>query len=94
MEFPAPRHVIPAGHHSQRALPLFRIKDHDAGLTTQVCLPAQRPAMHAARHLYTWIYETRNETGLLPLAMGRGLLVMPGQGNRCGWQPTRDQSGN
>jgi hypothetical protein len=38
----------------------FQDRDHDAGLTTEVCLPAQRAATHAARHRCTWMYETGN----------------------------------
>ena len=40
------------------------------------------------------MYETRNETGLPRLATGRGLLVMPGKGNQCSWQPASDQVGD
>ncbi len=43
-------------------LPLFRSKDHRAGPTIVVYVPAQRLAVHADGRWCTWMYETRNET--------------------------------
>jgi hypothetical protein len=75
-------------------LPLLRIRDHHVRLATEVSLPAPRHAMYADRPRYTGVYETRNETGRAPLAASCGLLVMPGKGNRCGWQLASDQVGD
>ena len=52
-------------------LPLFRIKDHRAGLATMVFLPAQGSAMHLDRRWCSWMYETRNETAQISIHPAR-----------------------
>jgi hypothetical protein len=53
-------------------LPLFRIKDHHAGLATEISLPAHRPARHADGRRCMWMHETRNETAQINLPAGHG----------------------
>src|SRR5690348_8319803 len=52
----------PAGEASGLERPIFRIKDHRAGLATMVCLTAQRPVGTPVDAGVRGC-ETRNETG-------------------------------
>src|SRR5215470_9951558 len=48
---------VPTGALRSGAWILFRIKDHRAGPAIEVSLSAQRAAIHADRHRYTWMYD-------------------------------------